>query len=79
MSFMIPIRMRWKIRVRLRTPSSRKGIRRVQMTWPLDDFRITSYFGRRWGRSHDGLDLRARKGTPVLQRWREWWRTRARR
>lgn len=32
--------------------------------WPVDG-RVTSSFGRRWGREHDGLDLAARPGTPV--------------
>ena len=33
--------------------------------WPLRKYRVTSRFGRRWGRLHAGIDLRAPKGTPV--------------
>jgi len=32
--------------------------------WPVQG-RLTSRFGRRWGRQHEGLDLAARPGTPV--------------
>lgn len=47
-------------------PQLREELRHVQMLWPLKALRITSAFGRRWGRQHAGIDLRARKGTPVL-------------
>ncbi len=33
--------------------------------WPLRKYRVSSRFGRRWGRLHAGIDLRAPKGTPV--------------
>lgn len=32
---------------------------------PLDDLRVTSSFGRRGATVHAGVDLRARRGTPV--------------
>lgn len=32
--------------------------------WPAEG-RLTSGFGRRWGRKHQGIDLAARPGTPV--------------
>lgn len=47
-------------------PQVRAELRTVQMHWPLRHFRITSSFGRRWRRNHEGLDLHARKGTPVF-------------
>ena len=33
--------------------------------WPLRNYRVSSPFGRRWGRLHAGIDLRAPKGTPI--------------
>lgn len=33
--------------------------------WPLQNVAVTSVFGRRGGAWHEGLDLRARPGTPV--------------
>ena len=33
--------------------------------WPLRNYRVSSRFGRRWGRLHAGIDLRAPKGTPI--------------
>lgn len=32
---------------------------------PLDDFRLTSEFGERWGRQHSGLDMAQPTGSPV--------------
>ncbi len=37
-----------------------------ELRWPLPEGRITSAFGRRWGRKHEGIDLAAPSGTPVL-------------
>jgi len=37
----------------------------IQLSWPLKKPRITSHFGERGGEPHDGVDLRARVGTPV--------------
>ena len=36
----------------------------IDFTWPLDG-RISSSFGWRRGRHHDGIDIPARRGTPV--------------
>jgi murein DD-endopeptidase MepM/ murein hydrolase activator NlpD len=36
----------------------------LRFAWPLRG-RLTSRFGKRSGRSHDGLDLAARKGSPI--------------
>jgi len=33
--------------------------------WPVRYARVSSPFGRRWGRMHKGLDLAAKTGTPV--------------
>jgi lipoprotein NlpD len=37
-----------------------------ELRWPLPEGRITSAFGQRWGRKHEGIDLAAPSGTPVL-------------
>jgi len=37
---------------------------KLEFRWPVEG-RLTSGFGRRWGREHEGLDLAARPGTPV--------------
>jgi len=36
----------------------------LRFRWPVEG-RLTSRFGRRWGRRHEGLDLAAAPGTPV--------------
>jgi len=41
----------------------RHGVR-VKLQWPLHG-KVTSRFGRRHGRGHDGIDIGAREGTPV--------------
>lgn len=46
--------------------SVREGLRNVCILWPLERNRVNSSFGRRWGRRHQGVDLRAPVGTPVL-------------
>jgi murein DD-endopeptidase MepM/ murein hydrolase activator NlpD len=33
--------------------------------WPLDHAQLTSRFGRRRGRPHEGIDLGARRGSPI--------------
>lgn len=33
---------------------------------PLTSYQITSCYGPRWGRLHDGIDFAARPGTPIL-------------
>jgi len=35
------------------------------VAWPLPANRVNSSFGQRFGRAHQGLDLKARVGTPV--------------
>ncbi|WP_156037740.1 M23 family metallopeptidase, partial [Glycomyces tenuis] len=39
----------------------------AQIEWQpmLDDINITSLFGQRWGRNHNGIDFAAATGTPV--------------
>ncbi|THV42296.1 M23 family metallopeptidase [Glycomyces buryatensis] len=37
----------------------------VEWTAPLDSVNITSLFGQRWGRNHNGIDFAAETGTPV--------------
>jgi len=37
----------------------------LEFAWPVDG-KLTSRFGRRWGRPHEGIDLSARPGTPIL-------------
>lgn len=34
--------------------------------WPLERFRLTSYFGKRGHRYHEGVDLAARSGTKIV-------------
>ncbi|HOP62092.1 MAG TPA: M23 family metallopeptidase [Spirochaetota bacterium] len=35
--------------------------------WPIDNFdRISSSFGRRWGSFHEGIDIPAGRGIPIL-------------
>jgi len=38
----------------------------LEMIWPVKEFHLTSGFGMRRGRPHDGLDLSAKIGTPIL-------------
>jgi murein DD-endopeptidase MepM/ murein hydrolase activator NlpD len=38
----------------------------VALSWPLKAVQITSRFGKRGGDFHEGVDLRARQGTPVF-------------
>ncbi len=49
-------------RDRARADARKNG--KLQFRWPVQG-RLTSRFGRRWGRAHEGLDLAARPGTPV--------------
>ncbi len=42
-----------------------KEMRGVTLRWPLKKVAITSYFGARNGDVHEGIDLKASKGTPV--------------
>ena len=36
------------------------------LRWPLARPMLTSLFGKRWGHDHDGIDMKAPIGTPVL-------------
>lgn len=45
------------------TPSTNASAARFR--WPVDNPRVTSLFGSRWGRPHEGIDLQAVVGTPV--------------
>jgi murein DD-endopeptidase MepM/ murein hydrolase activator NlpD len=38
---------------------------KLSFAWPVRG-RLTSSFGRRWGRPHEGVDLAATRGTPIL-------------
>jgi murein DD-endopeptidase MepM/ murein hydrolase activator NlpD len=38
----------------------------ARLRWPVEAPRITSLFGSRWGRQHEGIDLQAPIGTPVV-------------
>lgn len=40
--------------------------RPARFRWPIDSPRVTSQFGTRWGRAHEGVDLTAPIGTPVF-------------
>ena len=46
-------------------PASASGTA-TSLSWPVATPRITSPFGARWGRPHEGVDLVAAPGTPVL-------------
>jgi len=39
---------------------------KAPLRWPLAKPILTSPFGRRWGREHEGIDMKATIGTPVL-------------
>ena len=40
-------------------------IRSADFSWPLKKFQVSSKFGKRRGRLHAGIDLRAPRGTPI--------------
>jgi lipoprotein NlpD len=42
------------------------GKNKEALRWPLPEGRVSSAFGQRWGRKHEGIDLAAPVGTPVL-------------
>lgn len=35
------------------------------LRWPVDEPHVSSLFGKRWGRPHEGLDLAGAVGTPI--------------
>lgn len=43
---------------------ARRGAK-LDFAWPMKSSRLTSRFGRRNGRPHEGIDLAARPGTPI--------------
>jgi len=45
---------------------SSPGVRNAILRWPLKAPRLTSRFGKRWGRPHEGIDMAAPIGTPVF-------------
>lgn len=42
-----------------------ESIRHTDFIWPLNRIEVSSHFGRRRGRLHAGIDLRAPRGTPI--------------
>jgi murein DD-endopeptidase MepM/ murein hydrolase activator NlpD len=45
-------------------PSAR--VDKAPLKWPLAVPVLTSLYGKRWGREHEGIDMSASPGTPVL-------------
>lgn len=43
----------------------RRSKKSLPAGWPIRYGRVSSLFGRRWGRMHKGIDLAAKTGTPV--------------
>lgn len=58
-------------RVVARTPAALKGeplayeLDQARFSWPVSTTAVSSLFGERWGRPHEGVDIAAPKGTPV--------------
>ncbi|MBU0506455.1 M23 family metallopeptidase, partial [bacterium] len=52
--------------LRERKIATDRSQRPVTLDWPLKEFVLTSKFGMRHGRPHDGIDMSAPSGTPVL-------------
>jgi murein DD-endopeptidase MepM/ murein hydrolase activator NlpD len=48
-----------------RFPSNRSGETSLGFTWPAAG-KLTSRFGRRWGRMHKGIDIAGPVGTPII-------------
>ncbi len=46
-------------------PAPAGGKSASTLRWPLAAPRLTSPFGKRWGRNHEGIDMAAPIGTPV--------------
>ncbi|WP_199042245.1 M23 family metallopeptidase [Glycomyces salinus] len=48
-------------------PATTVSVRDAEIKWTamLDEISITSLFGRRWGRNHNGVDFAAAEGTPI--------------
>lgn len=46
--------------------SKRKSTKaNLRFIWPVKTKSVSSKLGRRWGRNHDGIDIRAPKNTPI--------------
>lgn len=45
---------------------SKRKAKHGSLSWPVDGGIITSRFGPRNGRNHDGIDIGAKEGTPIL-------------
>ncbi len=50
-------------RRRIREEAKRRA--KLSFAWPLRPTRLTSRYGRRNGQPHEGIDLRAKQGTPI--------------
>ncbi|MEM9177141.1 MAG: LysM peptidoglycan-binding domain-containing M23 family metallopeptidase, partial [Myxococcota bacterium] len=50
---------------RRRANQSRKEQTSLDFKWPAQG-RLSSKFGRRWGRNHEGIDIAAPTGTPIF-------------
>lgn len=48
-----------------RFPNNRNGETNIGFTWPAAG-KLTSRFGRRWGRMHKGIDIAGPVGTPII-------------
>jgi len=66
-----PVKSKIKAPSRVKKKSAKKTAKRsssksgaVKLRWPLDG-KVSSRFGRRHGRPHDGIDIAAKEGTPV--------------
>jgi murein DD-endopeptidase MepM/ murein hydrolase activator NlpD len=47
-------------------PEPTGGNSTAPLRWPVGAPRLTSSFGTRWGKNHEGIDMAAPIGTPVL-------------
>ena len=57
------VSMKKKVKKSFRSSKKQKTLK-GKFTWPLKGV-VTSKFGLRWGRRHDGIDIAAPKGTPI--------------
>ncbi len=47
-------------------PPPERSLQKATLRWPLANPELSSSFGTRWGRPHEGIDMRAPTGTSVL-------------
>ncbi|MCY4524534.1 MAG: M23 family metallopeptidase [Halobacteriovoraceae bacterium] len=46
---------------------ARKILNHYHLLWPVPGgSKVTSHFGRRWGKDHQGIDIAAREGSHIL-------------